>query len=116
MKLTRLSFLLAFVLFSCATSQPDRKPQPGARAPEDNLTRSFAELRAEQVAGVSYNLSFTLKKGATTYDGITHIKLALKRVDMPLSIDFVGGPIHSLEVNGVRVADYKTQTGSLEIP
>ncbi|HLZ10915.1 MAG TPA: hypothetical protein VKT80_20195, partial [Chloroflexota bacterium] len=117
MKRTIAPVLFAAALAGCATGNTGGSgPGHEGRSAEDNLTRKLAEFRASQVKSVTYDLFFRLSSGAKTYDGSTRITLELTKTDAPLSLDFVGKEIRSVDVGRVRVTDFIQRTGSIEIP
>src|SRR5579885_2716021 len=110
-----VSILAMLALAGCASGKTTSGGAP-TRAAEDNLTQGFAEFRASQVRKVAYDLTFQLNKGARSYDGTARIELELARTDAPLTLDFVGKSISSIEVGGKKIEDFVVRTGSIEIP
>src|ERR1700722_16936176 len=99
--MTKAYVLVLALLAAASGCASSGKPSLGdgipARAAQDNLTESFAEFRASQVKSVSYDLSFKVKKGATSYDGIAVVNAELTRTNAPLTLDFVGKTITRIE-------------------
>lgn len=87
-----------------------------ARAPENNLERSFAIARKKQVKSVSYELDLELKKGEAEYKGKVRINVELAPASNALSIDWHGRKIESLTVDGKTISEFKEKKGWLEIP
>jgi len=121
MKITSLSLvrgnaahfaLAALILLLPALAQA----APYKRPAEDNLERVLANSRREQVKSVNYALHFTFRKGQDEYAGHAVITADLSTTKMPLSLDWLGKAPDKISVNGEEIKDFKTQTGSLEIP
>ncbi len=86
------------------------------RPAENNLSHKFAQFRREQVKSVQYALHFTFEKGREQYQGNAKLQVELANTKSPLSLDWVGPPFRKVTVNGKEVKNFKTQTGSVEIP
>ena len=86
------------------------------RAAEDNLTLEFAKHRRGQVKSVAYTLALKLEKGSEEFTGKLTADVELAKVDQPLSFDFMGKKVTSLEVNDKVVTDFSSRTGSFDIP
>ncbi|MGB6001767.1 MAG: aminopeptidase N, partial [Thermoanaerobaculia bacterium] len=91
-----------------------------ARPVADLLTRDEALRRRSQVGSVTYDLEIDLTS-ASEFTGGARIGFSLLHLEHPLTIDFSGGEIEEMTVNGHRVeADYNgffltLPDGSLEI-
>ncbi len=68
-------------------------------AMRDRLNQTEAAQRAERVSGVQYDLSIELRAGASSYRGELGCRFDLEG-DGELFLDFRGGRIVQLEVNG----------------
>lgn len=101
-----LGLFILFTLTAFAHTRPS----------EDNLTRSFAQMRRAQIKSVKYNLSFDLGKNQDTYSGKAIIHVELNDWKRPLTLDFKQKQILSLEVNGKAVAKYPKREGSFDVP
>lgn len=86
------------------------------RAPENNLTQSFAEARKKQVSSVAYDLSLAFEKGSEQYHGTVKLQLALTQTRDPLSVDWLGEKIKNIRVNGEELKAFRSAKGWLEIP
>lgn len=85
------------------------------RKSDDDLTRLLAQQRKTQVKKVLYDLRFNLRKEAKGFEGFVRLDVELNRLDLPLSIDFVG-KITKLTVNGEELKKYPARKGSFDIP
>ncbi len=98
---------LALSLASCTPEALDkigRAPLP--RAAADEIAQSRAQARRARIGDLSYALDLDLTAGAEEYTGVVDIRFTLKG-DGPLTIDFGGGTVDGVEVNGAAVvADY----------
>ncbi|OIO06918.1 MAG: aminopeptidase N [Elusimicrobia bacterium CG1_02_63_36] len=91
------SVLLA-VLFS-----PLAAPARAQRPPVKGLSRPVAEARAERVSQVRYALSIELSAEASDYEGVVAAEFSLTGADEALTVDFEGGRVDSVTVNGRSV-------------
>ncbi|MES3037655.1 MAG: aminopeptidase N [Bdellovibrionota bacterium] len=64
------------------------------------LTKEEAQNRFAQVSDVKYGLAFTLPEKGPDYQGRVTISMKILKADQPLRIDFTGGQVKSLKVNG----------------
>lgn len=100
-----LSYLL--VLTSC--SEPEQ-PQPIAelrRPALDQLSQAEAIARKARVSQIAYVLDIDLVTLTDAYQGTVDIQFALTSADAPLEVDFTGGLVSSVLVNGESVpVDY----------
>jgi aminopeptidase N len=77
--------------------------RPDAPAPtRDVLTRDEAAGRAARVGAIAYDLALALTAEETTYRGEARLAFAVRGTD-DLFLDFRGGTIERLEVNGTPV-------------
>ncbi len=106
----------AALLAACCWLLAGSMALAGGRPAGNNLERVFAEQRRAQVSSVAYALHFTFTKGSQQYQGEARIATELADTTQPLSLDWLGAAPLSLSVNGQAIADYKLQTGSIEIP
>jgi len=80
-----------------------RTEQPVAPAPvRDVLTRDEAADRAARVGRIAYDIALDLTADATTYRGDVHLAFPVRGTE-DLFLDFRGGAIERLEVNGTAV-------------
>ncbi len=80
------------------------------------LSQASAEWRARQVSDVKYNLETTVNDSGDTFSGIQNIQFQLagkakSLVAEDLMVDFQGGEIHSLILNGEKLT--KIERGPL---
>jgi aminopeptidase N len=86
------------------------------RKSDDDLTLIMAQQRKSQIKKVLYTLHFNLKKNAKGFDGRAVLDVDLHRLDLPLSIDFMGKNINKISVNGEEIKKYPVRKGSFDIP
>lgn len=77
-------------------------PIHAARAPEPGLSRADAEARARRVSDVAYALEFDLDADAPEFAGTVEAEFELSGADEDLTLDFSGGKVLSLEINGEK--------------
>ncbi len=96
--LSMISILL--LTTSCADfSRSFFGSEPSSRAEKPSIDESYAALRNGQLANISYQLSIDLTK-KDRFDGLVKIKFELRRNDIPVTIDFSGGEIAAVQLNG----------------
>jgi len=86
------------------------------RKSDDDLTRLMAQQRKTQIKTVLYELHFNLEKNASGFEGRARLEVDLLRIDLPLSIDYMGNKITQLTVNGEVLKKFPKRTGSFDIP
>jgi len=74
---------------------------PRARPPADKIDQEQAELRRAQVRDVAYDLTLDLTNGER-YAGRVIIDVTLADTTTPLTVDFGGGHVRSVVVNGAN--------------
>lgn len=104
-----LTGLLAVLAAGAATGLEPREDQ-------DDLTREWAAFRRAQIASVAYELDFTLRENAETFDGVANLRVTLNDVRAPLSIDLDAKVLHSVTLDGVSVEHLVRRKGSFDIP
>ena len=75
-----------------------RTPEP--RAGEPKLTREHARARAARISEVTYDLVFELDGKAPEYTGRVVISFQLSDEQEDLTVDFTGGTVSSVNING----------------
>lgn len=70
------------------------------REPEGYLTEGYARFRSELISNVSYELFFDLDGHSRQFLGKTMIHFELKEISDRLTVDFSGGLVEKLRVNG----------------
>lgn len=93
--------VVTLLLCSCAGLSIDKNVSI-ERVQKSSIDQSYANLRSKQVSQPRYRLSMDLTKGKV-FSGKTVIDFNLHRNDIPLTLDFTGGSIDRVEVNGVEV-------------
>ena len=73
---------------------------PEARAEAPKLTRQHAQARAARIGDVVYDLEFQLDGEAPDYTGRVTIAFRLNDVRDELTVDFFGGAVSSVQING----------------
>jgi aminopeptidase N len=77
------------------------------RKVSDELTQKRAESRKKRVSNIAYTLDIDLISNPDAYQGQVLIAFDLNSKDQDLTIDFTGGTVSSIEVNGSQVdVDY----------
>ena len=119
--MTRIGIYLlaAALLGSAASAQSDRPAPAGERVPTRSaqavLSRDYAAFRSRQVADVRYRLQLDLNAGEEVYTGRVEIEFQLLHARAPLTVDFDGGEVRSVELAG-RAVSYRYNGSFLEIP
>lgn len=70
------------------------------REPEGYLTEGYARFRSELISNVSYELFFDLDGHSRQFLGKTMIHFELAEISDRLTVDFSGGQVEKLRVNG----------------
>lgn len=71
---------------------------------EPYLEQSYAALRKQQISAVNYQLKIELDEASTSFNGGINIEFSLaKNNKMPVTVDFDGGEVLSVELNGKPV-------------
>ena len=96
------------VLCSCESEKPwetEFAPEPRAATP--TLSMAEAKARSRRVSNVSYDLDFELDAERPEFIGHATIQFDLNDASALLTLDFVGGSVHSTHLNGnASNADY----------
>ena len=88
---------------SPATDEIEAEPSmPTARRAAAMLSMEHARARADRVTDVSYEIDLILSGELPQYTGEVSIHFDLTGSDSDLTVDFVGGAVHSLIVNGTE--------------
>ena len=83
-------------LFCACTDGRTLEPRTG----EPKLTREHALARAARISEVAYGLEFELDGEAPEYAGRVEISFDLSDVHEDLTVDFVGGTVSHVNING----------------
>lgn len=86
------------------------------RAQSESLFADYAQMRANQVSNVSYNLQVMVGNQSTTFSGTTEIQFDLVANNQnDLTIDFDAGTVENVLVNG-KAANFSYQQWFITIP
>jgi aminopeptidase N len=123
-KLTVLALIIAILLMACNGNNQDANTQiehPKALVSEnvepivtnelrdvsDTLTQEYADSRKKRLSNIDYTLSIDLISVTDAYNGTVNLTFDLKSNEQNLTVDFTGGTVAKVEVNGAQVAvDY----------
>ena len=101
-----LKFSISSVLFfliSCSGPDNVELIDPSlVRNANATLEQGYAELRAEQIEDVKYNLSIDLSN-EEDFSGVVEVEFNLSRTDMPLTVDFNDGEVIEILLNNQAV-------------
>ena len=112
MRLFLPALALLIGLSSCSeqptTDVPQQQTAPAfARPALDQLSEKEAAARKERVSNIAYNLDIDLASESESYSGTVVAQFDLASNSGPLDIDFTGGSVRSVTVNGETVStDY----------
>lgn len=94
---------LSCLLTACATNPTSPPPALQEREAAPYLTQDYAQMRAQQVSDVRYAVSVELDQEQPSFTGSTAIAFNLADNQVPLTVDFNGGEIASITLNGQPV-------------
>jgi aminopeptidase N len=120
MMFKKLSVLaLIAIALSCHKTEP-RNQAPASPAANSGqtprgLTQMAAADRAKLLSNVTYDLSFSLSAHEKDFTGTAAIAFDLAATKEPVTVDFTGGTVLALEVNG-RTFEPKYNGSYLELP
>ncbi|MEL7450682.1 MAG: aminopeptidase N [Pseudomonadota bacterium] len=116
MELRNVSPVIVAAAALVACAPPSEKPQdleanasmktsadataPVSRDPQQRLTATYARFRSSQIANVDYDLAISLPPEAERFAGTSTVTFDLLRRDAPVTVDFKGGEISSVVING----------------
>ena len=98
-----LSVVVAGLVWGCAEIHMATGPEPPPREAAPMLGMEDAAARSARVGNVAYILDFELDGEADEYTGRATTTFELDDARTNLTIDFVGGTVSSLQVNGSPV-------------
>ncbi|WP_444940531.1 aminopeptidase N [Microbulbifer sp. ZKSA004] len=106
-----IAILCGILLSSCEQrttkqeiSSPAKKISSPIRTTAPGLSESYADIRRQQIAEVDYRLSINLDSQAKNFSGIVHADINFRKIlEQPLTIDFSGGAVDSIQVDGRSV-------------
>ena len=87
----------ALFLIGCAGLQHESATV--LRSDKSSLDETYAQFRAAQVSQPRYRLSMDLTQ-ADEFGGVMVVDFNLHRNDQPLTLDFAGGRVDRVEING----------------
>ena len=97
--------IACWLLWGCteAPDVPAAEPVAQARVAAALLTEEHARERSARVGGVAYDLAFELDGEADEFSGRASINFELKDAARDLTVDFVGGTVLQVVLNGKGV-------------
>jgi aminopeptidase N len=99
--MTRL-LLLSAVLLLCSCQEA-----PVVRAANDSLDKITADARKARISSLSYNAFIDIAESDDEIIAEVHIEFDLSEADSDLTLDFTGGTLDEVKVNGeIVTADY----------
>lgn len=105
-----LLFLVStFLLNSCTEQEPQSIAEEAVTSPvvsrpaRDQISQKEAEARKARVSNVSYGLDIDLVSQPDAYQGQVIAKFDLSNASLPLNVDFTGGSVSEVVVNGESV-------------
>jgi aminopeptidase N len=120
-KLTMMALITTILLVACNENNQDKNTQleqPKALASEsaepivtgnvrevsDSLTHEHANSRKKRLSNIAYTLNIDLISVTDAYNGTVDLSFDLKTNKQNLTVDFTGGTVTKVEVNGARVS------------
>ncbi|WP_295802512.1 aminopeptidase N [uncultured Microbulbifer sp.] len=103
---TLLATVVGGLLATGAVAAQDKGATDGivARAATSSLTAEYAALRRQQIADVDYRVAVTLDNQSESFDGEVVATTRIARdLQQPLTIDFAGGKVKAVSVDGSAV-------------
>jgi len=105
--LVTLAVLSALFLITSCQQTPLRPVDDNVRAAVDALDRDTADARKARLSNVAYNTYIDIASSKDEFLGDVTIRFDLSDASADLTVDFTGGVVSMLQVNGVSVAaDY----------
>ncbi|WP_444920297.1 aminopeptidase N [Microbulbifer sp. CnH-101-G] len=99
--------LLCTVMLAACYQEPSSFQSQGdtiaipQRAETSGLSEEYARLRKQQIAQVDYRLSVNLDSTSESFTGTVHADIQFEKIlQQPLTMDFAGGTVKSLTVDG----------------
>lgn len=100
MNLSLKIFTAIIILITTANSFASVAKKENERKVEPYLEQVYASFRKQQISDVSYQLHVELDEVSTSFEGVVTIDFTLaKKNKSPVTVDFDGGEILSVEVN-----------------
>jgi aminopeptidase N len=88
---------------SAGPGSAQRNPAQAPRAAANHLTREDAQLRKPLVDHVAYRLEIDVTRPGESFAGVARIDFELEKTGHDLTVDFAGGSLNEIRVNGRRV-------------
>ncbi|MFT4938441.1 MAG: aminopeptidase N [Paraglaciecola sp.] len=102
-----IGLTFSLLMVACSQVEETKETQSSAREVADKLTQEQAISRKERVANIAYTLDIDLVGEADAYRGTVSITFDLVGASKDLSVDFSGGTVSNIELNGAEVTvDY----------
>jgi aminopeptidase N len=95
--------ILSAVLLGACASTPESLSIEDSRPALDRLSQAQAHARKARVSEITYALDVDLVSQADAYLGTVGIEFLLKGAEQNLNIDFTGGAVSQVMVNGSQV-------------
>jgi aminopeptidase N len=104
---TFLALTATFLVVACShvkeSQQPTVKGASASREVADKLTQQQAISRKERISNITYALSIDLVSNPDAYQGKVTTTFELSSNNKELTIDFTGGSVSAVELNGAPV-------------
>lgn len=110
-----VAVLAASLIAVAADPSAAQSTADGVRPAAPVLSRAQARLRSARVADVTYDLDFRLSAELAEYAGNVTVRFDLSNARDDLTLDFQGGTVYSLVVNG-ETADGRYNDFYLTLP
>lgn len=107
-------YVVCLFLFSCSSNSQD-KPQAAA-TPMTGLSLTEAAKRSAALSEVRYDLSLHIDGAAAEFSGENQIRFQLAKTGEFLRVDFTGGTVKSLHVNGAELKTPAYDGLTIQIP
>ena len=123
-KLTIMALVTIILLVACDDNSQDENTQveqpktlnsesaqpiiaASVREASDTLTQERAASRKKRLSNIAYTLNIDLISETDAYQGTVNLAFELKSNEQNLTVDFTGGTVAKVEVNGAQISvDY----------
>ncbi len=111
MKTSLLFLVIVLGLSGCSTPQEQSQESEGLngkglrRATAKSLTEENAKFRSKLLSEIKYSMYFDLSTPESDYAGTTEINFKLSEKSNPITLDFSGGTVAILRVNGQVISN-----------
>lgn len=93
----------AVLLAACQPNGSDNGLASAPRAAADALDRATADARKARIADLAYEVFVDIRQGTGDFSGKSTLRFELSDASTDLTIDFGGGSVEGIEVNGEPV-------------